>query len=129
MGRSYLVDGKDGFKFFSNGKIEYGFVLINQYGAIRFKSELAKAAQFEAGSRWLIGVNEEEDSIKYLYIFPAKKEDAHNGFKMMFQNKSWSITCKSLFISLKVKTPVKCKIEDFKHETYGNGFKIYLPQQ
>lgn len=128
MSKTYTVEGKSGFKFFTNGKIEQGFVLINQYGAIRFKKDLATDMGFVAGSRWLIGTNEEEEFPKFLYVLKANADNETDGYKMTFQNKSWSITCRNVLLALDVKYPAKCRMEHYKGDNY-EGLRIILPQK
>ena len=126
MSATHTVTGENGFKFFTNSKIEQGFVLINKYGAIRFKKELAEEMKFTAGSKWLVGVNENEEVPKFLYIIKSNDENEQDGYKMAYLNKSWFITCRNVLSTLKISFPAKCRIEKFKDDRY-EGIRIALP--
>ncbi len=112
-------------KFFSSGRIELGFALIGKPGAIRFKQSLAVSMKFMKGEKWLIGIDEEEKKPTAIYIFRVS-EDHPNGFKMIYQNKSWSIAGKTVIKELKLAPPIKCKIEPYKDNEH-EGLKLILP--
>lgn len=114
------------FKWFTTHKLEQGFCLIGKNGNFRFKQEIAKIMSFEKGERWLVGIDMNEQTPKHIYIIRPENKSDTNGFKMTYQNKSWSIAAKTVIKELGLKIPLKCKIEkyiDEKHE----GLKITLP--
>lgn len=114
-------------KMFTNAKIEQGFVLINKFGAIRFKKEFAMDMGFKHNERWIIGIDKEENPVKHLYVIRPDKENEHNGFKMSYQNKSWFITCRTLLKELSIEFPAKCRMEEYNDDKYS-GFRILLPE-
>lgn len=115
-----------GIKWLTSHKIEQGTVLINKYGAIRFKSEFATLMKFEKDERWRIGVYRSEAPAKHVLLVRATEENRHEGFKMQYQNKSWFVTCKTLLKELGIELPCKCKMAEFKEDGL-TGIKIILP--
>lgn len=113
-------------KIFSNGKIEQGYALIGKTGALRFKQSFAESMQFEKGQRWLVGTDADEKPIKHIYIVKPSKENQHEGWKMIYQNKSWSLSGKTLVKELGLQVPLKCRVEIYKENGY-DGFRMVLP--
>lgn len=110
--------------WFSTGKTEQGFCLIGKTGTFRFKQAFAEIMKFQKGERWLIGVDSKEKPT-YIIFVRADGENKINGFKMIFQNKSWALSAKTVIKELGLSIPQKCKTELYKDEKY-EGFKIVL---
>lgn len=113
-------------KIFNNGKIEQGFVLIGKTGSIRFKTAFAENMGFVKDGRWLVGIDNDEIPTKHIYILRPDEENKHNGWKMQYVNKSWSLSGKTVVNELKLEVPIKCKVEVFKGNGY-DGFRLVLP--
>lgn len=111
--------------FYGSGKIEQGFALIGKTGQIRLKAAFAQSMGFKKDERWLLGTDADEKPIKHLYIVRPKKEEQHNGFKMQYQNKSWFLSGKTVVNELKLKVPLKCRVEPFEKEDI-KGFRLVL---
>lgn len=108
---------ENNFIWFSNGKIEQGYALFGKTGSIRFKQALSEVMSFKPGERWLIGVTQEnKDDI---IIVRPKQGQEMNGFKMMYQNKSWFITAKGVAIELKLQLPKKYFVEQYSDGEYS----------
>lgn len=114
-------------KMFINGKMEQDTALFGANGQLRFKSKFAKVNGFVAGERWLVGTDEEEDQIKYIYVvkdLSDKKRD--RGWVMSYQNKSWFISAKMLMKQLSITKSTRMQIEPFEDSQY-KGMRLILP--
>lgn len=113
-------------KIFSHGKIEQGYALIGKTGYLRFKQAFAQSMGFVSGDRWLIGTDADESKAKYIYVLRTKEENQCDGWKMIYQNKSWGLSAKTLINELKITAPLKCRVEVYKDDEY-DGFRLVLP--
>ena len=59
-------------KFFRNGKIEQNSALISKYKILRVKMKIAKKLGFNDSERYLIGTDENDTSIKYIYVVTGR---------------------------------------------------------
>lgn len=99
-------------KFIENLKVEKGNVLIGKNGQMRFKKDIVEKYKIKEGQRYMIGTDDEEKPVKHLYLFP---DDNMNGFKVTYQNSSYTICAKGVANVLNLKLPLKTFIEPFNH--------------
>ena len=111
-------------KWFDSGKIMQGMALIGKNGQIRFKAAFAESMNFKSGERWKIGVNKEHT---ILYFIKPHKGFEHNGFKMMYQNKSWFLSGNTVVKELKLNPPIRGFVEPYKDDNM-EGFIMKLPK-
>lgn len=112
--------------FIENKKEQSNTVLIGKSGYFRFKKALAKELQMEKNDLWQIAIDTEENPKKHIYIIKSIGDDFMRGHKVLYQNKSWSISAKAVIKQLGLKVPIKCNYEDFNDGNYW-GIKLILP--
>lgn len=95
-------------KFIENLKVEKGNVLIGKSGQLRFKKNIVELYKIKEGQRYMIGYDTEQKPCKALYLFP---DDNMNGFKVTYQNSSYTICAKGIVKELNLKLPLKTLIE------------------
>jgi hypothetical protein len=116
-------NGMNNITWFDSGKIMQGMALIGKTGQIRFKAAFAESMKFKPGERWRVGVNKERT---VLYFIKPESGQEFNGFKMMYQNKSWFLSGKTMVNELKLQLPIRGMVEPYKDEKM-EGFIMKLP--
>jgi hypothetical protein len=114
---NYLIIKYMKLKFIENLKVEKGNVLIGKNGQLRLKKNVVEQYSIKEGQRYMIGYDTEEKPTKNLYLYP---EENMNGFKVTYQNSSYTICAKGVALTLGLKLPLKTQIEPW---TYNNGSK------
>lgn len=115
-------------EFIKSGKILQSKVLIGKSGSMRIKNELASKLGFAKGQNWLIGTDKDEyPKYKHIYLLTNKdSKTVEDGFKLNYQNNSWSFSAKTLIKELDLKVPLNLSFEMFEYENY-KGIKMRLP--
>ena len=115
-------------QFIQSGKILQSKVLIGKSGSMRIKNELALKLCFVKGQNWLIGTDKDEfPQYKHIYLLTHKDATmVEDGFKLCYQNKSWSFAAKTLIKELDLKVPLNLSFEMFEFDNY-KGIKMRLP--
>jgi hypothetical protein len=104
-------------KFIENLKVEKGNVLIGKNGQLRLKKNVVEQYNIKEGQRYMIGYDTDEKPTKNLYLYP---EENMNGFKVTYQNSSYTICAKGVALTLGLNLPLKTLIEPW---SYNNGSK------
>jgi hypothetical protein len=94
--------------FIENLKVEKGNVLIGKNGQLRFKKNIVEQYKIKEGQRYMIGYDKDEKICKAIYLYP---EENMNGFKVTYQNSSYTICAKGVAKVLNLKLPLKTFIE------------------
>lgn len=104
-------------KFIENLKVEKGNVLIGKHGQLRFKKNIVEQYKIKEGQRYMIGYDSDEKPCRTIFLYP---EENMNGFKVTFQNSSYTICAKGVALTLGLKLPLKTQIEPW---IYSEGSK------
>lgn len=121
-------------KFFRNGKIEHNVALISKYKILRVKKKVATRLQFNDSDRYLIGTDESESPVKYIYVVKSKKavteQDKDLGWQTKYNNHGWSISFITIVneLNLETRLPMWLRVEVFEDDDY-KGFRLLIPDE
>lgn len=106
-------------EFIENLKVEKGIVLIGKTGQMRFKKNIVELYKIKEGQRYMIGYDKDETPCKTIFLY---QDENMNGFKVTFQNNSYTISAKTVALVLNLKLPIKAQIEPWNHSIdLGDG--------
>ena len=110
-------------KIYYNPKLAKDEIYIGKNGQMRFKTPAVDRFNLEKGQRWLIGIDEDEKTLKHLYMI---KDTENKGYKISGQKQhGFHINMKGFLQEVNIKIPARFLYEEFEHEKH-KGIKLTL---
>jgi len=99
----------------------------------RFKRSFIEEREFTEKTSFLIGCDEDEIPMKFLYFLPINIPN-EEAFKLTYRKSGWSVSGKGIVNKLNLKVPINLKIEDYYFNNDTNkekirGFRLLLKEE